>query len=224
MSLNVKTYDFTIGAGQGSAYLDVPGRYFLVMSATGSIAVGGDWGEINPCGVAQGLDLEGQTFRRLIIKNLTGGAVSGTILIGTDGSYLNMQMQLSGSITVRPEAANGFYSTGAAIAANTADTIFTPAANANGAIVQYASALQCDGVNFGMPTFIYKASAPANCFDGTVVAMGNRLFGAAGAGSGAGCELSKDVFIPAGNGFYFITSYASGVTANNGRSSRYKLL
>jgi len=222
---SLQSYDFTITAGQTMPLL-ASGNYFLIKSSTGALDVRGEFGQAKAMIAGQGLS--GRDFTKLELKNNSAGTITGVILI-EDGAengngFFDLNLILSGSLIVRPEAANGSYATGAALAANTADTIFLPSANTNGAIVQYASALQCDGVNFGMPTFLYKSSAPANCFDGTAIAMGNRLFGAAGAGSGAGCELQAPAYIPAGNGFYFITSYGSGVTANNGRSARYKLL
>jgi hypothetical protein len=169
-------------------------------------------------------------FTQVLIENSAQSGKKLRVFYGVDidfqpGSVSQIAVNLTGGYSaVRPEAASGSYSSGAALAANTADTIFTPAANTNGAIVQYAVAMQCDGVNFGMPSFLYKSSPPATIFDGVVIASTHKLFGAAGAGSGGGCELQAPVYIPAGNGFYFITSYASGVTVNNGRSARYKLL
>lgn len=124
-------------------------------------------------------------------------------------------------INVRPEAATGFYNTAGALAANTADTIFTAAANMNGAILLTASAYDQNSQYLSVFSFIAKASAPASNTDGQslldIVPKAHRTSDCSASG-----ELNEAQFIPAGMGLYFIGNYATGV--GHKRTARYKLL
>lgn len=119
----------------------------------------------------------------------------------------------------RPKAATGKYVSSAAVAANTPDTIFTPAANVNGAILLYAESTSLNTTSQIFPTFIAKMSAPVNVSDGEVIhrsqlaAFINTNF------VEAGC-LQEPQFIPAGLGLYYIQSGPSTPT----RSCRFVLL
>lgn len=130
-------------------------------------------------------------------------------------------------LQVRPEARTGFLTTGAAMVANTPETIFTPAANVNGAIILSASLVhyQSGGAVPG-PVLISKASAPASPTDGAVYMQPQAISLSGAAYVGAG-NLPKEQHVPAGEGLYWISQDALGAAAvnlPNCRACRYRLL
>jgi hypothetical protein len=73
--------------------------------------------------------------------------------------------------------------------------------------------------------FIAKASAPASTVDGSVLlAAGTRSISTGPTYSGGWATLTKDHYIAAGLGLYFMPSGTLGASASNNRSARYKLL
>lgn len=120
---------------------------------------------------------------------------------------------------LRPENATASYGSKAALAANTADPIFTAGSNPNGAILLAAScyAVEASG---GIQAFIANAAAPTTTVDGEVVhaAMSGN------SSNTANNNLNLLQWIPAGKGLYFISDIALTVTAQQQRSARYKLL
>lgn len=111
------------------------------------------------------------------------------------------------------------YKSNTNLAANTPETLFTPAANVNGAVVFMAEYTHADaGLGVGF-TFVAKTSAPTTIIDGDVLPMTGAMQGANGAGGIR--SLSKPVFIPAGKGLYAISTTAETVCL---RSALYNLL
>lgn len=77
-----KIYDFTLTAN-GSFVLPVEGDYFKVLSATGLVEVTGDsFGSLGSVLPGQGLD--NTPFKRLVIKDKTGSANIGTLLVADE--------------------------------------------------------------------------------------------------------------------------------------------
>lgn len=139
-----------------------------------------------------------------IIPALTGNlTITGTIATLEDGmSY------------------GASYKSNTALAINTPDTIFTPAANINGAIIHRYSANLQFGAGAPESALIAKVSAPVSNIDGDVIAtIDNYAFIA---GNAVGCmKVEKPVKIAAGKGLYAISSVAE-VTAL--RACLYTLL
>lgn len=90
-------------------------------------------------------------------------------------------------------------------AANTPDEVFSPAANANGAIVWRANFQTQSAANTGA-AYVAKASAPATVIDGDVIVGTDALYTGVGAQTGASGKLERPVFIAAGKGFYYIAT------------------
>lgn len=121
---------------------------------------------------------------------------------------------------LRFESYGASYRTNTAMAANTPETIFTAAANVNGAIIHAACLYSFSTGGHTAPSLIAKATAPASTIDGDgilsphVSALGASLFAQA-------ATLGRPVKIPAGKGLYFIAQ-AAETTAQ--RSVLYTLL
>jgi hypothetical protein len=96
------------------------------------------------------------------------------------------------------------YKSNTPLAVNTPETVFTPAANVNGAIVWLASFMAYNG-SAGMATsMVAKSSAPTSIVDGDVI-LGSQNIAYVSTGVGSGGSLMRPVFIPAGKGLYFIS-------------------
>lgn len=117
---------------------------------------------------------------------------------------------------IRPEQSTGFYAANSLMAANTPDTVFTPAANANGAIILYASLFSNSGATPFGASMIAKASAPATVIDGEIIIGGRSQGGNVTVG-----DLQMPTYLAAGKGLYFISTTVETVSL---RSCRYKLL
>lgn len=124
-------------------------------------------------------------------------------------------------VTTRGISYGAAFSSTAAMAANTSATVFTPAANVNGAIVWRAGAHSFNASQFGQLSLIAHTAAPNSPTVGDVIGMQT-----AAAESGTDrvliLSLSDPVFIPAGKGLYFNVTIAE--TANNYRHAVYTLL
>lgn len=113
------------------------------------------------------------------------------------------------------------YKSNTGLAVNTPETIFSPAANVNGAILWAASHIsQASGVPYS--SFLAKTSAPATSLDGDAVLSPNMLSLIVASNTyGSGSKLDRPVFIPAGKGLYFISPVAETGAI---RSALYTLL
>lgn len=114
------------------------------------------------------------------------------------------------------------YKSNTALAANTPETVFTPAANLNGAVInrmEFASWNSGGAASF-YQAFIIKSSAPSSVIDGDIVAMANHYFNTGTVVIISG-KSEQQIKIPAGKGLYFI----SGIAETNAlRSVLYTLL
>lgn len=88
-------------------------------------------------------------------------------------------------------------------AANTPDTIFTPAANVRGAVLHLAQIAGGNAANTWSWSLLAKASAPTTMIDGDVIPLDvSAPQAAAYWGSGS---LPREIFIPPGMGLYIIS-------------------
>lgn len=94
MSVSVKTYDYSIPAG-GAVQIQAVGSYFRIQTTTGPVRVQGEFGDLASIGAGQGL--KDSTFTRLAITNLSGVAITGTVIVA-DKEFVDQQMLMSGSI------------------------------------------------------------------------------------------------------------------------------
>lgn len=87
-----------------------------------------------------------------------------------------------------------------ALVANAADTVFTPEANINGAIVHMVTANHISNVwGFGLLT--RPTSAPTTVLDGNVLALGDAKYATSAVMT---IKIDRDIWVPAGRGLYFI--------------------
>jgi len=217
---STQLYDFTLAAG-GSQVILADANFYKILTATGDLKITRDGGStVRPMRAGRGeREVE---FKALIVTDISGAPNSGTIVVG-DSNFIDDTIVLSSAINVRPEVQSGFFSDASALVANTPITVFTPAANVNGAILLNANISWADGGALGhYEVFISKASAPANTQDGSILlSASTRVYTA----TTAGWEiLQKEQFIAAGQGLYFMDEVALGVGINSRRSCRYKLL
>lgn len=185
-----------------------PGRYETVRITNGATAQTVDFWYGN-----------GDAGSRRFSGNVTGTVELGATTLATV-TTANMS---SGSrdILRTPLSNNGSYNNTSGLASNTPLTLFTPAANVNGAILlsaQMSDGAQASNQVYG---FIAKASAPLSVNDGdpVLVAGSNVII------SGAAYlqeSLGIPQFIPAGLGLYYIHNVLSAATST--RTARWRLL
>jgi hypothetical protein len=109
------------------------------------------------------------------------------------------------------------YKSNTALAANTPETVFTPAANTLGAWVWTANFVHY--LTAPGSAFVAKTSAPTTVIDGDVILSSDTMaYNASYYESGS---LKTPIFIPAGKGLYFINT---AVAAAAMRSVLYTLL
>lgn len=143
--------------------------------------------------------------------------IVGSVPLALDAATLAAMVAMA-----RPLAATGNYKATALINANVADTVFTAAANVNGAILLTAQMSGRDASGFARQAFIAKATAPANVLDGEVVLQSFAIASDTAASSGG--QLQAAQFIPAGLGLFYITDLGLTAASPNMRSARYRLL
>ncbi len=120
----------------------------------------------------------------------------------------------------RPELPTGHWNNTSTMAANTPLTVFTAAANVNGAILWNAESVDVVSSN-QMQAFVAKATAPATVFDGEVITSTGFANSSAG-NVEARCKLQMPARIAPGLGLFFISS-VTGVVGL-GRHARFTLL
>lgn len=171
-------------------------------------------------------------FTQILIENTAQAGKRLRIFYGVDIDFqagINASIAISGAVQVNntldqkiPMYESGIdygasFKSSTLLAANTPETIFTPAANVNGAIVWTASAFSLSG-GVTHAAFVAKNSAPATTIDGDVlsehVAFVNTNHYA--------CKISRAIKIGPGKGLYYIPGYAETTTAI--RMALYTLL
>jgi len=171
-------------------------------------------------------------FTQILLENVAQPGKTIRICYGVDvdfqpGSVSQIAVTNNGGFTaVRPEAQTGFYSSTSAIAAATADPVFLPAANVNGAILLSADINSFDNAATGVGAFVTKASAPASIIDGSMMLI-SKQGPSGGLSLTGGARLEFPQYIAAGQGLYYITSVAFAAAVASAfcyRGCRYKLL
>jgi hypothetical protein len=211
-----RVYDFSITAG-GTIFLEVPGNYYKIISSTGNLGTRRDSSNVlQPMFAGRGE--KGATFQRLAITDLSGSVNTGQILIATDSEMVDSTFQAVGAISTRPEQASANVNNNTALVANTAQQLFAPGANANGAVLLHAQfqIASAAAVNIAM---VANASAPANPLVGDTLVLGVVDPVVTGTNFYTG-RLYYPQYIAAGQGLYLIsdTSIASRLVA------RWKIL
>ena len=237
MQTALKQYPISLAAGQ-SRNLPLPGSYFRIQSSTGPVDVYGDQFGTMP-GLLAGEGLNAVPFTGLTVFNTSGAQNDLVLLIASSEFISNRQngtfdltpaalaalesIDLNAATTnilTRPLNPGLDWNNSAAVAANTPINIFTPGANANGAIIYMAEAADLF-TGAGQQTFIAKNAAPSSIADGVVIAQSKP------SGRGAGdiayqTTLQAQTRIGPGLGLYFISNTAGASVFI--RSVRYTLL
>lgn len=227
----LETYTYTIATGE-TITLPAANDNFIILAATGSVTVRGDtFGTLKNLVAGQGLKMV--PFNRLELVNTSGAPNTVSILL-TPAEFVNQVF--SGSVSVvgdlglnvatinsliRPEPSNGNFANIAALVGNTPLTVFTPAANVNGAVLLSADISAVD-TSLGAQAFIAKSSAPTSITDGEVLLVTKTIL--ASTNTVIGAVLPKEQFIAAGLGLYFLASSAAAANGSSIRAARYRLL
>jgi hypothetical protein len=168
-------------------------------------------------------------YTKVMIENSAQPGKKIRIAYGIDvdfqpGSVAQIAVTNNGGFTsIRTEAQTAFFSSQTLLVANTPDTIFTPAANTNGALLLSANFNIGQAAN-GVAGFITKASAPTTVLDGSPVLMSG-VKGLAGTALLSYGDLQVPQFIAAGQGLYYISSVATATSDGYSfRGCRYRLL
>lgn len=171
-------------------------------------------------------------FTQLLIENTAQPGKRLRIFYGVDIDFqagVIAQISITGAISAaltvasilpHAEYTNNYVSV-TNKAANTADVIFAPGSNINGAILWEAVFVsEWGGPNFGGAGMLAKASAPTTIIDGDVI-LGGTPSPTRNTNDGMNGRLIHPVKIAAGKGLYFIATPAE---ANAYRSALYTLL
>lgn len=235
------TRQVTLIAGEPQEFYEVA-DFFRLLSAVGPLTVefyNGGREVSEAVGVSKGYaeKFDRGTFDRVRLLSATTQAVQfvtrlGNVVqydaapIGDTAIVSSVPLDLTNATKkelIRPEPWTGSYFASSALAANTAEVVFTAAANVNGAIVH---ALQSRNyAAFGAyEAFMAKATAPASIADGVILA-GSRLGFWNGATNNASeIESREKIFVPAGLGVWFISNILMVNTLGNMRTARFQLL
>lgn len=176
--------------------------------------------------VAAGFNYRGP-WTRLMIENTAQPGKMLRFFYGVDIDFqpgLNAQVQITGTVAVQEQGiayAAGFAST-AALAANTPQSVWTAAANVNGAILWRAGLMSNNTTpNLTLGAFICKAAAPAGVADGDVLMSTSARHQAQVALESSGGDQYATLRLAAGKRGDFIVSAAE---SSGYRSCLYTLL
>jgi hypothetical protein len=216
---STQLYDFTLAAG-GSQVILADANFYKILTATGDLKITRDGGStVRPMRAGRGeREVE---FKSLIVTDISGAPNSGTIVVG-DSNFIDDTIVLSSAINVRPEVQSGFFNDQSGFTANTPLTVFAPASNVNGAIVDTAQIGEFSNTNI-IIAFIAKASAPASVIDGTPV-LSSAPTGSISTNIFYSGNLPKSIYLAAGQGLYLICNATIGATGVTVHACRYKLL
>jgi len=95
------------------------------------------------------------------------------------------------------------YKSNTNMAANTPDTIFTPASNINGAVVHRASLMSFNGSAQAFFSLIAKNTAPVSLIDGDILGSTDS-YANSGTTNFGSLKIEKPILVPAGKGLYYI--------------------
>lgn len=149
--------------------------------------------------------------------------VSGSVSVSNFPATQPVSGSVSASVTTpeQPQVYGASYKSTTALAANTAEAVFTAAQNVNGAVLHRASFVSLTPTSVPTSCFLSKATAPSGTVDGDVVVGADDVKGVSSAFAVTG-RLEKPIKIPAGQGLFFISSLAEN--AGSSRSALYTLL
>lgn len=166
-------------------------------------------------------------WTRLLIENTAQAGKVLRIFYGVDIDFVpgtSSDVNIAGTVTSNISPADyglpTAYGSISALASNSPETVFSAAANVNGAIVWDAQFETGDTVTLPRASFIYRTSAPVNVVDGRILVQGNAGAVVSGFYSIFG-RLRTPTRIPAGYGLYFISETAE---TRPHRSALYTLL
>ena len=205
-------YDLDLSTANTNLILPIAGDFLYIdMASTGVATI-----ELNnqqearkaPFQVRKGFALQA-VFKQLKISNTAqpGLFLRITSSVGERVIPALGDMNISGSVTTLEDALifNASYKSSSGLAANTADVIFSPAANLNGAIVHRAQYISNQTASTAA-ALIAKNAAPANVLDGNPI-----LAAISNGGGNSMSTLEKPILIPAGQGLYRISTNAENV-------------
>lgn len=156
--------------------------------------------------------------------------ISGNVALdaATLAALESVDLNAATLATIRqPLLSTGWFIGTAALAANTPDTIFTPAGNVSGAVVLTAEFSIFGGAGIPAAAFVAHTAAPANISTGEHILGAGMVSNTSGGNTCTNGRLPCAQYIAAGKGLYFISDTASGgavVPGNSYRSCRYRLL
>jgi hypothetical protein len=225
----------TIAAGTWREWFE-PGDFFRLLSTTAPVSVefysnGKKTVELQSIEAGYAEYFRGEDgklpFDRVRIYSVTTQTVQFVTRQGSDVRYDRGASSVTGTValdaatllaleetTQVPKLPGADWASFSAFVAGTAIQIFTPGANANGAIIWDAEA---SDLSTGAFSLIAKAgAAPTTIVDGEVLAVS--VFGAGSSGS---LSLRRPARIAPGKGLYLI---AAGAGSAHAKTARYTLL
>lgn len=224
----MRSYQQTFGAGESKDF-QIDAKFFFLFEALNAVTIqfwkGGARSDDLALDVLAGFKVRPlKGFDRITITSSAAQTIKFFIATG-EGDYDRLlgSIQLIGDVALNAATLAAMQNLGAvygasyksatAMAANTPDTVFTPAANTNGAIVHVAHFSQevATGLNC---SYVAKASAPANPLDGDVILSPNAVSLVAGS-RGNGGQLVRPIKIAAGKGLYFISAAAELIASRH---------
>lgn len=232
-----QVYDFNLAAG-GAQTILAGGAYLRILTATGAVDVVVEGKGTMP-NLLAGQGLKDLPFQRVVLRDKSGAPNSGTILVASSefvdnrlfGTFdlspstlaalesVDLNAATLASIKT-PYASTGNYKANSAMVANTAEQVFSAAANTAGAIILAADFFGVNASSWVQSSLLAKAAAPASIIDGELVWSPQHLAYSSG-GYAASGSMPQQAYLPAGVGLFFISSVATTVQY---RSCRYKLL
>jgi hypothetical protein len=211
-------YDVDLSVARTNEILPIAGDFLYIdLASTGEATL-----ELNnqhdarkaPFKVIKGFALNA-TFKQLKFTNVAQAGAIMRIMFSTGDKVIpaTSQMQISGNVATLEDGYTygGSFKSNTSLAANGVETIFTPAANVNGAILQSCRYSGQVASGYGI-ALIAKTSAPANVLDGDVIASNDINVFASGSQIQVNMKLERPVSIPAGKGLYLITAAADALT------------
>jgi len=221
----------TFTAGQRLQTSEV-GDFFRLLSTTGPVTVefyyqGREIAERRDVEAGFAEQFRVAQFDRVDITSATAQTVQWETALGSEIRYDRGAATISGSVDLNagtllaleettniPKLPGADFQTFAAFVGGTPITVFTPAANVNGAIIWDAEAAD---LTTGAFSLIAKAgAAPTTLVDGEVIAISNF-----GPGSSGALSLKRPARIAAGKGLYYIAAAAGSA---HQKTARYTLL
>jgi|GEM_PF-2742275 len=106
------------------------------------------------------------------------------------------------------------YKSSTSQAANAPDTVFSPGANVNGAIIHSANFVSYTISLNAFSSLIAKSSAPVSNIDGDVI-LSTDSYAVSTSNNYGLASLKKPIFIPAGKGLYYISTGAETAALRN---------